>query len=147
VNSSGEVIGVNVAYVPPERGAVALGFAIPAPTVIDVVRQLLETGRVQQAYLGISNPVRVTPELAQSFGLEVDEGVTFVSVLEDTPAARAGLEPGDVIVAMDDEPVETVEDLFAQLRRKRPGQDVAVEFFRGGDRREVSVQLAARPEG
>lgn len=147
VNGTGEVIGVNVAYVPPERGAVALGFAIPAPTVSDVVRQLLETGRVEQAYLGVTNPVQVTPELAQSFGLEVEEGVTFVSVVEGTPAARAGLEPGDVIVALDEQKIESVEDLFAQLRRKRPGQRIAVEFFRGGDRREVSLELAARPDG
>jgi serine protease DegQ len=145
VNGSGEVIGVNVAYVPPERGAVALGFAIPSPTVIDVVRQLLRTGRVEQAYLGVSNPVQVTPELAQSFGLEVEEGVTFESVLAGTPAARAGLRPGDVIVAMDGRTIESVEDLFTQLRRRRPGEEVTLRFFRDGDRRDLSVRLGEKP--
>ena len=147
VNGSGEVIGINVAYVPPNSGAVALGFAIPGGTVIDVVRQLRETGRVEQAYLGVSNPVPVTEELAQQFGLEVTEGVTFVAVLEDTPADRAGLRAGDVIVTIGGRPIENVEDLFAELRRRRPGEQVELTIIRGRDRRELTVRLGEKPDG
>jgi serine protease DegQ len=146
VNAEGEVIGINVAYVPPDRGAVALGFSIPSPTVVDVVRQLLERGRVQQAYVGILNPVSVTEDLAEQFGLGVDEGVAFVGVTDGGPAARAGLRSGDVIVAIDGKAIEDVNDLFAELRQHRPGQRVALAVVRDDDRREITLTLGEKPE-
>ncbi len=144
VGGDGEVIGINVAYLPPGvTGAVSLGFAIPAPTATQVVQQLLDTGRVELAFLGI-RPVQVTDELAERFGLAVDEGVAVTIVEEGSAAARGGIAEGDVIVAFDDEPIATVEDLFGQLRRRRPGEDVVVTVVRDGDRRELDVTLGGR---
>jgi S1-C subfamily serine protease len=144
VNADGEVIGINVAYLPPAGGAVSIGFAIPSPTVIGVVAQLLDTGRVAHAYLGIQ-PAQLTPEIAQQFGLGVTSGVVVVDVGADAPAARAGLEPGDVIVAIDEETIETVEDFLGAMRRHAPGDRVTITVVRGADDRELEVVLSDLP--
>jgi S1-C subfamily serine protease len=144
IDLDGEVVGINVAYLPPgETGAVSLGFAIPAPTTTQVVEQLIETGRVEMAYLGV-RPIQVTTDLAQEFDLPVDEGVAVAVVEADSAAARAGMEEGDVIVSFDGEPITTVEDLFAQLRQRRPGERVTLTVVRDGDRRELDVTLGGR---
>jgi len=144
VDMSGRVVGINVAYIPPGAGAVALGFAIPAPTVLRVVRELLETGTVEHAFLGIG-PEQLTAEIARQLGLDPEEGVLVRSVVPGSAAERGGLEVGDVIVSVAGERVETVEDLFAALRERRPGDAVMVGAVRDGERRELRVVLAARP--
>ncbi|HEV2893480.1 MAG TPA: trypsin-like peptidase domain-containing protein, partial [Actinomycetota bacterium] len=111
VNGQGEVVGINVAYIPPEQGAVAIGFAIPGATAVDVVGQLLRNGRATHSYLGIQ-PDQVTRDVAAELGLDQARGVVVLEVVQGGPAAQAGLEPGDVITRMDDAPIETVEDLF-----------------------------------
>ena len=125
-------------------GAVSIGFAIPSPTVIDVVGQLLDTGRVAHAYLGIQ-PAQLTPQIAQQFGLSVTSGVVVVDVGADTPAGRAGIEPGDVIVAIDDETIETVEDFLGAMSRHAPGDRVSITVVRGQDEVELEAVLADLP--
>jgi S1-C subfamily serine protease len=136
------VIGINVAFIPPEAQAVSLGFAIPAPTVVSVVDQLIEDGDARHAFIGV-NPVQVTPELGEGFDLGVDSGVLVREVVGE-PAQRAGIRPGDVIVRFDEERIETVEDLFAELRRVEPGDEVDVTVVREGDERELTVELGER---
>jgi S1-C subfamily serine protease len=142
VDGDGQVIGINVAYLPPSQGAVALGFAIPGATVVRVVEQLLSQGRAEVAVLGI-RPVQVTPELDAQLGLGVEHGAGVQQVTPGSGADRAGVEPGDVIVSIDGKRIETVEDLFADLNRRRPGQRVSVVIVRDGDRRTVTVTLGA----
>ncbi|MBD0329337.1 MAG: trypsin-like peptidase domain-containing protein [Thermoleophilia bacterium] len=143
VNADGDVIGINVAYIPPAEQAVALGFAIPAPTVRDVVEELLETGRVRHAFLGVQS-ARVTPQLVEQFDLAVDEGALVYLVERGSPAARARIREGDVIVELGGEPIRIVEDLLAALRRHDPGDAVEVVVVRDGERRELQVTLAER---
>jgi serine protease DegQ len=144
VNARGEVVGINVAYIPPEQGAVAIGFAIPGATAVDVVGQLLRNGRATHSYLGIQ-PDQVTREVATQLGLDQARGVVALEVVGGGPAARAGLRPGDVIVAMDDATVETVEDLYAELRQRRPGSETRLTFIRDRRQQEATVILADRP--
>jgi serine protease DegQ len=144
VNGRGEVVGINVAYIPPGQGAVAIGFAIPGATAVDVVGQLLRSGRATHSYLGIQ-PDQVTREVAAQLGLDQARGVVALAVVDDGPAARAGLRPGDVIVAMDGARVDTVEDLFAELRRRRPGSQVRLTIVRDGREQQLTVTLADRP--
>lgn len=146
VNGRGEVIGINVAYIPPEARAVSIGFAIPAPTVTDVIRQLEETGRVRHSFLGIF-PGPLTPQVADRFGIDVETGVLVLEVTEGTPAAEAGLEAGDVIVAVDGEETAIVEDLLSGLREHEPGDRIGLALVRDGEERDVEVTLADRPEG
>jgi serine protease DegQ len=144
VNGRGEVVGINVAYIPPEAGAVAIGFAIPGATTVDIVGQLLRNGRATHTYLGIQ-PGPVTRDVAAQLGLDRARGVVVLEVVEGAPAAEAGLQPGDVIVGMDDATVDTVEDLFGELRQRRPGTQARVTYIRNGRSQEATVTLAESP--
>jgi serine protease DegQ len=146
VDGRGRVIGINVAYLPPQAGAVSLGFAIPAPTAVQVADQLIATGEVEFAYLGI-RPAPVTPEMNEAFDLGSDTGVLVDEVVEGSPADRAGVAARDVIVRLDDRPIETVEDLFAELREHKPGQEVTLNVLRGGEERTLEATLGDLPEG
>jgi S1-C subfamily serine protease len=138
------VVGINVAYIPPAGGAVAIGFAVPAPTVETVVRQLIESGRAQHAYLGVE-PRPITPALASQLGLSVPDGVLVFAVGSGSAAERGGLQPGDIITEFDGRDVESVEDLFSALRRKNPGDAVSVTVARGRETREFVLTLNDRP--
>ncbi|MDQ4030021.1 MAG: PDZ domain-containing protein, partial [Actinomycetota bacterium] len=144
VGADGTVMGINVAFIPPESRAVSLGFAIPAPTVTAVIDQLIETGEARHAFIGIS-PVQVTPELEAAFDLGVGSGVLVREVVGE-PAQRAGIRAGDVIVSFGGQEIETVEDLFAELRDVRPGDDVDLTIVRDGEERELSVELGERSD-
>lgn len=144
VNAAGEVVGINVAYIPPATGAESLGFAIPSPTVRDVVTELLEDGRVEHAYLGVQ-PAAVTRQLARRFGLATDEGVLVLGVVDGSPADAAGLEAGDIVTQAAGKSVATVEDFLGVLRRKDPGDSLRLVFRRDGERMELNVMLTARP--
>jgi len=145
VNGRGEVIGINVAYIPPAARAVSIGFAIPAPTVRSVVRQLEETGRVRHSFLGIQ-PGELTPQLADRFGIDADRGVIVVAVTEATPAAEAGLREGDVITALDGDDLESVEDLLGRLRERAPGDRIRITYVRDGEERETEATLVERED-
>jgi S1-C subfamily serine protease len=146
LNGRGQVVGISVAYIPPEQGAVSIGFAIPAATAVDVVGDLLRTGRATHAYLGIE-PAPVTREVAAQLGLDQAAGVLVMEVGDGTTAARAGLQPGDVIVRLDDKPIDTVEDLFGELRQHRPGDRVTLTLIRDGREQQRTATLADNPNG
>jgi S1-C subfamily serine protease len=144
VDGRGEVMGINVAFIPPQASAVALGFSIPSPTVTRVVTQLIETGRIEHAFLGIE-PRPLTEEIAAQLGVQGQEGVVVFAVTEGSAAEEAGIEPGDVIVEMDGEPIASVEDLYSVLRDKSPGNQVELKLLRDGQEVTVEATLGARP--
>jgi serine protease DegQ len=146
VDGRGRVVGINVAYLPPQAGAVSLGFAIPAPTAVQVADQLIATGEVDFPYLGI-RPAQVTPELNDAFDLGSDTGVLVDEVVQGGPAARAGVARGDVIVRLGDRQLETIEDLFAELREHKPGEKVTLTVIRDGEERRIEVTLGDVPSG
>lgn len=144
VDGAGQVIGINVAYLPPAAGAVSLGFAIPSPTVAHAVEQLIETGEVTLAYFGVV-PAALTPQIAAQFDLDEEQGVLVAEAEDEGPASDAGLEPGDLITGIDGEEISAVEDFLGFLRRSEPGDEVEVEIVRDGDEQTVDVTLADRP--
>jgi serine protease DegQ len=144
VNGRGEVVGISDAYIPPQEGAVSIGFAIPAATAVDVVGDLLRTGRASHAYLGVGAD-QVTREVAAQLGLDRAAGVLVLEVADGSPAAQAGLRPGDVIVRIGDQPVDTVEDFFGELRQRRPGDKVQLTIVRDGREQQVTVTLGENP--
>jgi S1-C subfamily serine protease len=145
VDGHGRVIGISEAYIPPEQGAVAIGFAIPAATAVNVADQLLKSGHVEHAFIGIQ-PAQLTPQLAQELGIRETSGILVYSVTPGGPAAQARIAPGDILVAIGGKPLATVEDLFTALRSKRPGDTVRVELVRGGKRESVDVRLSNKPQ-
>jgi S1-C subfamily serine protease len=146
INGQGRIVGMNVAYIPPAAGAVALGFAIPAATVIEVADELLATGTARHAFVGIRAGT-LTPEIAEQLRLNRTSGVVVLDVVRPSPAAQAGIAPGDVIVKVNDQNAASAEDFIAALRAAEPGDQVQLTVVRGGQTREVSVRVADRPAG
>lgn len=145
VNAEAEVVGISEAYIPPQAGAVALGFAIPAATAVDVAEQLRTTGRASHAFAGLV-PAPITPEIARALRLTDPRGVIVAGLSQGGPAARAGLRPGDVITAVDGQATDTPEDFLSVLRRHDPGDTVTltVRAVDGGTRRS-RITLVDRP--
>lgn len=145
VDARGDVVGMTVAYIPPQLGAVSLGFAIPSATVVDVATQLIEDGQVSHAYVGIA-PAPLTPEMAQQFGLAAERGTLVQEVIPGGPAEEAGLLRGDVVVAMEDDEITDLGAFLAAVRRAEPGDEITLTVVRGDDELELDVVLTERPD-
>ena len=146
VNRGAQVIGINTALIPSAHG---IGFAIPASTAVPVLRELIAAGVIRRPTLGVV-AISVTPQVAYSRDLPVERGVVVLEVAGDGPAAAAGLQPGDVVTALDGRPLRNLHDLHQSLWRRRPGDTVSVEVRRGGVSQTVRAILAedaARPVG
>jgi S1-C subfamily serine protease len=142
VNSSSEIIGLSEAYLPPSSGAVSIGFVTPAATVTDVADQILKSGVATHPVLGII-PTDISPEVANRFGLPTTSGALVIDVAQGGPAAKAGLQPGDIITQFDGQKIASVTDLLAAVRKKEPGQQSDVVFQRGQDTKSVKVTLGS----
>lgn len=140
LNIYGEVIGINTAIVASGQG---IGFAIPVNLARLIADQLIETGTVSRGWLGVGiQPV--TPKLAESFGLDKATGVLVNRVMEDTPAAKAGLRRGDIILGFNGRPVKGVGELQLLVASARAGSEVELEVLRADQRKALTVTLARR---
>ena len=159
LNAAGEVIGVNSQIETRTGGNVGIGFAVPSNTVRWVVAQILENGRVDRAYLGISARA-IEPELARLFRLPVDAGLLVERVEEGSAADTAGLRGGtaavvvsgesyrlggDLIVAADGRRVTSVSELREILAGQEPGGGIELEIYRGDEKRTLAVELGREP--
>jgi S1-C subfamily serine protease len=137
VIASGEVIGVNTAII---RMAQGLCFAIGSNTARDVAMQLMTEGRVRRSYIGISGQTIPLPRrFVVHFGLVEETAVRIASVEAGSPAARAGLREGDLIVGFGTQPVAAVDDLHRALTWERIGMAVPVIIIRGGEKLAIEV--------
>jgi serine protease Do len=139
LNSSGEVIGINTAVI-AAPGASGLGFAIPINLANDIAHQVLTTGRITRAFLGI-NYTDIDDQVASRFNLPVKEGVIVTAVEGGSPATKAGLHEGDIITQIDDTPVTQGADLRKAMRQHKPGDTVRLAVLRPGGRRTVTARL------
>ena len=143
LDAQGDVVGMSVAYIPPAAGAVALGFAIPAATVVDVADQLLATGAARHAYIGVQ-PATLTPEIARLLGINRTSGVVVMQVETPSPAAEAGIQPGDIITSFNGRDTATAEELIAALRGLKPGDRVQLTVLRGAETQQITLTVAER---
>jgi serine protease Do len=142
---NGEVIGINTAIYSPSGGSVGIGFDIPAETAKMVVAQLKQTGSVTRAWLGVQvQPV--TAGIADSLGLKKAEGAIVDDAQRGSPAARAGLEAGDVITAINGNPVKDAREFARTIAMAAPDSSITLDFLRQGETRSVSVTLAKMPD-
>lgn len=144
VNAEGKVIGINIAYIPPQQSAVSIGFAIPSATVVDVVEDLIATGESEHPFFGIA-PTAVTEELARELEVPTDTGVAVLELVPDGPADKAGIEPGDVIVSLNDVAIETPEDFVSFVRQQDVGDELRAVVVDANGRSVVDVELEERP--
>ena len=144
-NTSGEVIGVNSAIYSPNGGSVGIGFAIPSSMAENVVRQLAASGAVERGYLGV-HIQSLSKEIARNLGLDDDSGALVTQIIENSPAEKAGLEAGDVIVKYDGKTLTKMRDLPRFVALTAEGKTVDVEIWRDESRKVVSVDIAATAE-
>ena len=141
-NLRGEVIGINTAIIHMAQG---IGFSIPADMVSRVVDQLVTRGRVVRGWLGVGIQ-GLTKELAQQFGIKEGQGVLINEVYEDDPAHAAGIQPGDIILTVDGESVDSPNQLSRLVARVGPGENATIGLLRDGEEFVYQVPMAERPE-
>jgi serine protease Do len=139
-NLRGEVVGINSMIFSRTGGYMGLSFAIPIDVAIDVRDQLIKTGRVVRGRIGVAVQ-DVNAQLAESFGLDRPGGALVSSVEEGAPAAKAGLRPGDVILAVNDSVIERYTELSSVIARASPGEELELGVWRDGKERTVKVQV------
>jgi S1-C subfamily serine protease len=144
VDAQGRLIGINTAILTASGANQGVGFAVSAEQAIVSADQLIELGFVRHPLLGIAG-ADVTPAVAERFGLPASRGAVVESVQEGTGAAEADLRAGDIIVAVDGEPLATMSELVAEVRRRQPGDDVVLTIIRDGEESDVEVVLSERP--
>ena len=145
IDSRGAVVGINTAIFSQSGGSVGIGFAIPINLAKAVLPQLRERGTVVRGWLGVA--IRpVTPHAAEEAGLPDAKGAVVEGVVEGSPAERAGMKKGDVIVAVGDQPVATPPDLTRRIAGTAPGTRVALTVVRDRKRVQLAVELGRLPD-
>ncbi|MEK0085050.1 DegQ family serine endoprotease [Benzoatithermus flavus] len=142
INSKGELIGINTAILAPGGGNVGIGFAVPSNMARAVMDQLLRFGHVRRGRIGVVIQ-DVTPPLAEAMGLDAQQGALIAQVERGSPADRAGLRPGDVVLSVDGVPVKSSADLRNRIGLAEVGQTVALEVLRDGRRSRLDVKITA----
>ena len=149
VDVNGHLMGINTAIYSRSGGNMGIGFAIPVSTAQQVMRELLSKGRVTRGWIGVE-PQDISPELAASFKLpdangQTLQGVVITGVLQNGPAAKAGIRPGDVITRVDQQPVGNVSELLTRVAGLEPGKPARLQLWRGQGLSEVTVTPGQRP--
>lgn len=144
-NLQGEVIGINSQIVSRSGGYMGIAFAIPIDVAMEVVEQLKKSGQVERGYLGVVTQ-DVTKDLADAYQLPKPAGALVAQILPDSPATKAGLKEGDVIVSFDGRAINLSSDLPPMIGRAHPGSKLPLEIIRDGKAKTVPVELAALPD-
>ncbi len=144
-NMDGEVIGVNTAIISPTGGSIGIGFAVPADTVAAVVDQLKRYGETRRGWLGVKIQ-SVTEDIADSVGVPENTGALVSSVTPDSPAAKAGLEPGDVVTKFDGKDISSMRGLPRIVSQTPIGKQVDVEVVRKGQKKTLKVVIGRLQE-
>jgi serine protease Do len=140
-NMDGDVIGVNTAIISPTGGSIGIGFAVPSDTALVVVDQLREFGETRRGWFGVRIK-SVTEDIAETLGVKENSGALISSVTADSPAEKAGIEAGDVVVKFDGRDVTSTRGLTRLSSRTPIGKTIDVEVVRKGERRTLKVTIA-----
>ena len=146
VDTDGKLVGINTLIYSQSGGSEGIGFAAPSNIVRNVVAQIRKFGRVRRGEIGVSAQT-ITPLLAEALALPVDRGVILSDVAEGSPAAKAGLRAGDLVLSLDDKPMENGRQFRINIYARGAGEQVVLNVRRGERTAPVRVQVAERPSG
>jgi serine protease Do len=146
VDVEGRLVGINTAILSRSGGFQGVGLAVPADLVGNVVDNLVAHGKVVRGYLGVGIQ-DLTPGLADSFGIKAQSGALITDVRPGTPGARAGLKSGDVVTAIDGQPVDSASRLSLSVGETAPGTKLTLDVLRDGKTEQVAVTTASKPSG
>jgi Do/DeqQ family serine protease len=144
VDAEGHLVGINTAIFSRSGGNMGIGFAIPVDTALQVLQGLVRDGKVTRGWIGVETR-ELTADFAESFGLPVRQGVLVTGVLQDGPASKGGLQPGDVVVRIGDTSVANPTQLLAAVAALKPAASASIGVQRGPKALELSVTVAERP--
>lgn len=145
IDPNGHLVGINTAIFSQSGGSHGIGFAIPSITARQVMQDLIEHGRVIRGWLGIEVQ-ELTAQLAESFNLESNSGVIISGVVRDGPAHSAGLQPGDILLAMEGSLITTGRDLMRRIARTKPGESIRFEILRNDRKFSIVAQMSERTQ-
>jgi len=145
VDVQGNLLGINTAIYSKSGGSMGIGFAIPVSIAKQVLEGIVKDGLVTRGWIGVE-PTELTPELAQTFNVKRQEGVIITGVLQTGPAFKAGIRPGDMLLAVNDHNVQNVAELLAQVSMLKPGVDAQLKILRKEQEQVLSVTPLQRPK-
>jgi len=145
IDVNGNLEGINTAIYSRSGGSMGIGFAIPVSMAKQVLSDIVKEGKVTRGWIGVE-PNDLSPELAETFGVKANQGVIITGVLQNGPAARAGIRPGDVITGVGDSQIGNVQELLTAVAGLKPGQESRFALQRGSDRMELNVVPGLRPK-
>ena len=144
VDVDGNLLGINTAIYSRSGGSMGIGFAIPVSTAKIVMDGLVKDGKVTRGWIGVE-PNELSPELAETFGVQASQGVIITGVLQAGPAAKAGMRPGDVIVQVGETKVRNVAEMMTAVASLQPGQEAQFGIQRGNESLTLGITPAERP--
>ncbi|MBR8060233.1 S1C family serine protease [Burkholderia dolosa] len=144
VDVNGNLLGINTAIYSRSGGSLGIGFAIPVSTARTVLESIITTGSVTRGWIGVE-PQDVTPEIAESFGLQQKSGAIVAGVLQGGPADKAGIKPGDILVTVNGEEITDTTKLLNVVAQIKPGTPTKVHVVRKGKEFDVNVVIGKRP--
>ncbi|MDH5649421.1 MAG: Do family serine endopeptidase [Gammaproteobacteria bacterium] len=145
IDAYGNLLGINTAIFSKSGGSQGIGFAIPVSMAQAVLRDIIEHGRPLRGWLGIDgNPV--TPEIARSLGLKKIEGILIVGVYRNGPAHKSGVEPGDIMVAIDGKRFTHAQEALMAISNHRPGEQLTLTVLREGQEKQITITVIERPQ-
>ena len=145
VNLKGELIGINTAIFSRGGGNIGIGFAIPINLALHITEQLLDKGMVERGFIGVQVQ-NLNPDLAEAFGIKSQKGAIVNSVMPESPAQEAGLQPGDIIVSINSKPVKTAADVRNHIGLMPVGEEVMFEILRDGESKELKTRVSVNSE-
>ncbi|MHB1340689.1 MAG: S1C family serine protease [Coriobacteriia bacterium] len=145
VDRSGSLVGIPAAIFSNSGSDDGIGFAVPVKTAMRVAREIIENGKAQHPFLGVSGQT-VSPQLVEEENLPVDEGAWVAEVNKGTEAEKAGVKAGDVIVGLDDTTIRSMDDLLLAVRRKVVGDTVTLSLWRDGKQIELEMKVGVKPD-
>ena len=145
VDTQGNLLGINTAIYSRSGGSLGIGFAIPVTTAKWVMDGIVKDGRVTRGWIGVE-PNELSPELAETFGTKATQGVVIVGVLQNGPAAKSGIRPGDVILSVASKPVSNVSELLSSVANLKPGTPSKFKLLRRDEKVEIDVTPGVRPK-